>query len=490
MISLQEYKSFDATSLAQMVRNKDVLASELLECALEVLKTSDHNAVIHTMEKKARDQIDQQAQNSGRFQGVPFLLKDLLQAYQGEPMAYGSRALRDYRPIEDSPLVTKFKDSGLIIFGKTNTPEFGLMGVTEPEYFGVTKNPWNPDHTAGGSSGGSAAAVAFGITPMAGAGDGGGSIRIPASCCGLVGLKATRGRFPTGLDGEVWDGAVVEGVLSRSVRDSAYALEEFQGQSLNAFNHLAPIKIGDALERAHEKKFKILLIDSNPFAGAKIEDEVRDNLLATAKSLEQQGHSVEPGSLKIDAMAAARSYLTMYFGQVANDLNTVKTMVGGGREKEVELTTQMLAAIGKNISAFEYVQAKKHWAILSMQINQEFEKYDLIMTPTLATSPLPHHSFDPSQAELVVMQILLSLKATKILLKTGLIEQLASDSLSKLPFTFLTNLTGNPSINVPSGINSQGLPHGVHFIAPHGAEVELLQMAKILEPDKGFPTVF
>lgn len=490
MLSPEEYKKLDATALSQLVKNKDVQALELLETALKLTVDDSHNAVIHLMIEAAQQQISELKEKSGRFHGVPFLLKDLLQAYAGEPMAYGSKSLRDYRPAADSELVEKFRHSGLIIFGKTNTPEFGLMGVTEPDFFGVTENPWKKNHTAGGSSGGSAAAVAAGLAPMAGAGDGGGSIRIPAACCGLVGLKATRGRFPTGIDGEVWDGAVVEGVISRSVRDSAYALEEFQGASLNAPYKIPNIILNDALERAADKKFTIMLVDENPFTDFGLDSEVKVQLHITAKKLEGLGHTVVQRPLKVDAMQAAKSYLTMYFGQVAQHLEDVKKMAGKNRVKDLELTTRLLASLGRQVSASEYVAAKKYWSVLSNDLNREFQDVDLILTPTLATQPLEHHSFDPSDAEMVIMQILLSLRATKLLLKTGIVEQLARDSLSKLPFTFLTNLTGNPSISVPGGLTTKGLPTGMHFIAPHGGEVELLQIAKILEGDQGFATVF
>lgn len=490
MLRPDEYKKLDATDLSELVKKKEVTPLELLEIALKLSQEETYNAVIHLMRDSAQKQIKEFKENTGRFHGVPFLLKDLLQAYAGEPMACGSKALRDYRPMSDSDLVKKFKNSGLVIFGKTNTPEFGLMGVTEPEFFGVTQNPWKTHHTAGGSSGGSAAAVAAGLAPMAGAGDGGGSIRIPAACCGLVGLKATRGRFPSGPDGEVWDGAVVEGVLSRTVRDSAYALEEFQGASLNAPYVLSNIVLADALERAPEKKFKIMLVDENPFTDFGIDNEVKVQLHLAAKKLESLGHTVIQRPLKVDAMQAAKSYLIMYFGQVAQHLEDVKMMAGKDRQKDVELTTKLLASLGRTISACEYVAAKKYWSTLSTDLNREFQEVDLILTPTLATEPLEHHCFDPSDAEMVIIQILLSLRATKLLLKTGIVEQLARDSLSKLPFTFLTNLTGNPSISVPGGLTTKGLPTGLHFIAPHGAEIELLQIAKILEGDQGFPTVF
>lgn len=233
---LPEYTSHDGLGLAQLVRERQVTPLELVNAAIESIEALNPglNAVIHTMYDQAR-QAASGSLPRGPFCGVPFLVKDLIATVAGEPFRCGSRFLRDYRPPADSELIRRYRAAGLIITGKTNTPEFGLTPFTEPERFGPTRNPWNLDRTPGGSSGGSAAAVASGMVPMAGGGDGGGSIRIPASCCGLFGLKPSRGRVPTGPGiGEIWQGAVVEGVLSRSVRDTAALLDAVQGPDLGA----------------------------------------------------------------------------------------------------------------------------------------------------------------------------------------------------------------------------------------------------------------
>ena len=222
-----EYDQFDALGLAELVRDGEVSPRELVVTAIERIDVLNPqiNAVIHRLYEDALAAADQQLPD-GPFAGVPFLLKDLLSLYAGAPTRNGSRICEQYVAPYDSELVRRYRRAGVIIVGKTNTPEFGLTPFTEPELFGPTRNPWDVSRTSGGSSGGSAAAVAAGMVPMAGGGDGGGSIRIPASCCGIFGLKPTRGRTPTGpVEGELWEGAAIEHVLTRSVRDSAVMLD-------------------------------------------------------------------------------------------------------------------------------------------------------------------------------------------------------------------------------------------------------------------------
>ena len=241
-MSFEEYVRYDALGLAQLVRRGEVSPDELLDAALARTAAVNPriNAVIHLMEARARAAIAAGLPD-GPFRGVPFLIKDLIMAYGGEPMRGGSRLLRDYVPPRDEELVARHKAAGLVIFGKTNTPELGMANVTEPELFGPSRNPWNPDRTPGGSSGGSAAAVAAGIVPAAGANDGGGSIRTPASNCGLVGLKPSRGRNPSGPQApELWWGFVAEHAVTRTVRDSAALLDATCGSYAGQLTRLAP----------------------------------------------------------------------------------------------------------------------------------------------------------------------------------------------------------------------------------------------------------
>ncbi len=231
-----EYERYDAMGLAELVGTKKVSPTELFQEAADRIERLNPtvNAVVVRMDEQGRQTAAGELPQ-GPFTGVPFLIKDLLAAYAGVPTSYGNRVLKNIPAAHDSELVRRFKNSGVVILGKTNTPEFGLTGVTEPEVFGPCRNPWNPAHTPGGSSGGSGAAVAAGMVPMASAGDGGGSIRIPAACCGLFGIKPSRGRNPAGPGhGRIWQDAVQEHVISRSVRDSAAMLDATHGGDVGA----------------------------------------------------------------------------------------------------------------------------------------------------------------------------------------------------------------------------------------------------------------
>ena len=232
----QEYDHYDGLGLAELIRQRQITPMELCEEAIDRIERI--NPKINAVVTKMVDQGRRAASNSlpdGPFCGVPFLIKDHDYAYAGVPMTSGCQALKDYVPSHDDEMVVRFKKAGLVILGKTNTPEFALLGITEPELFGPCRNPWNTDHTPGGSSGGSAAAVAAGLVPLAAGGDGGGSIRIPSAYCGLFGLKPSRGRNPSGPDsGQVWLGAVQNHVLTRSVRDSAAMLDATQGADRGA----------------------------------------------------------------------------------------------------------------------------------------------------------------------------------------------------------------------------------------------------------------
>lgn len=242
MSGFAKYDDYDALGLAELVRTNEVSAAELLDEAIACRDriNPEINAVVHDMSDVARNSLKSKLPD-GPFSGVPFLLKDLGQVLAGVPMRVGSRYFNDYVPDYTAEIVNRFRDAGFVTFGKTNTPELGLVGTTEPELFGATLNPWDLSRTAGGSSGGAGAAVAAGIVPMAGASDGGGSIRIPASCNGLVGLKPSRGRNPSGpIAGEGWYGQVQEGVLSRSVRDTAALLDATAGADSGTLNSAPP----------------------------------------------------------------------------------------------------------------------------------------------------------------------------------------------------------------------------------------------------------
>ena len=315
MNGFADYDRYDATGLAQLVRDKETTALELCEAAIARIEAINPkiNAVIHTMFDEAL-QVAAGPLPDGPFTGVPFLLKDLLAAYAGEPFTQGCRGYRNFIPGHDSELVRRYKKTGLVVLGKTNTPEFGLLGVTEPELHGPTRNPWNPERSPGGSSGGSGAAVASGMVPMASGGDGGGSIRIPSAWCGLFGLKPSRGRVPAGPDsGELWQGAAQEHVLTRSVRDSAAMLDAICGPEPGAPYEIPQPRRPYMEEAATTPaKLKIGFNTASPI-GLPVHDECIKAVHTAARLLSDLGHIVEEKAPAIDGAALA-SVISQWLG--------------------------------------------------------------------------------------------------------------------------------------------------------------------------------
>jgi amidase len=304
MTIFSEYTKYDAIGLAELVRNKEITPAELCEEAIRRIEKLNPkiNAVIYPMYDLAQKAINH-IPVEGVFAGVPFLLKDQISEYAGVPMTCGSKALKNYIPDSDSEIVKRYKKAGLVILGKTNCPEFGLLAKTEPDLHGPTRNPWNLDHSSGGSSGGSGAAVSAGMVPMASGSDGGGSIRIPASSCGLFGLKPTRGRTPTGPNaGEIWQGMVVKHVITRSVRDSAATLDILQGADIGAPYSITPPELPYLNEIQYPpRKLRIAFNTKSP-VNTPVHPECEKAVYETAKLLLQLGHDVEEDCPEIDGM--------------------------------------------------------------------------------------------------------------------------------------------------------------------------------------------
>lgn len=481
--SFEEYRQYDGLGLAQLVRNGDVSPEQLLELAInraEVVNPAI-NAIVTPLYEHAQQQI-KAGLPQGPFHGVPFLLKDLLCSLQGTPMSNGSNALKGRISPSDSELARRFKQAGLVMFGKTNTPELGLMGVTEPEAFGAARNPWNTNHTPGGSSGGSAAAIAAGIVPLASAGDGGGSIRIPAACCGLFGMKPSRGLVPTGpYASDHWAGAATEHVLSRSVRDSAAMLDAIAGADGSS---PYPIRRADSYLQALHTPLQPLRIGytAESFIGREVTDDARNAVAHTVKLLQGLGHEVEEVSLQLDGEALADSYLTLYFGQVAADLDFIAQQLNSRLSNlDVEDATKALGMLGKTISAGDYVSALRRWNQFAQTMSTYHQRYDLLLTPVLASAPVEIGAFRPPLWERAAMKVINGLGLHSLLLKTGQVKQMAMDNLEKLPFTQLANMTGQPAMSVPLYWTADGLPLGSQFIAPLGKDELLFQLAAQLE---------
>jgi amidase len=487
MGGFKEYDQYDGLGLAELIREKQVPVSEVCQAATERIDQLNPklNAVVTNMVHLAEKAI-QSLPSSGPFRGVPFLLKDLLAAYAGVPLTSGCKALRNYIPEQDSELVLRYKQAGTIILGKTNTPEFGLLGYTEPELFGPTRNPWNLGHTPGGSSGGTAAAVASGMVPLASGGDGGGSIRIPASCCGLFGLKPTRGRTPTGPDhGELWQGATVEHVITRSVRDSAAMLDATCAPDIGAPYIIAPPKKPYLEEIKRDPlTLKIAFSTRSPL-GTPVNEEIVENTLETARLLEKMGHSVEEKEPDIDGLALAQSYFSMYYGEVAHNIDQLKTVLGrSARPSDVETETWALGLLGRTTSALTFVRAKSMWGEASRAMARFHQEYDLYLTPTLAQPPIKIGALKPKPSERAVLNLINTLRLGRLLKLSGAVEKLALENLSRTPFTQLANFTGQPAMSVPLWRTSDGLPCGMHFMTPFGDEATLFRLASQLEKEK------
>jgi len=487
MGNFSEYDRYDGLGLAELIKMGDVSAQEVCEEAISRIETFNPalNAVIQPMFDRALQAIDAGLPD-GPFRGVPFLLKDLVAAYAGVPLTAGSKAYRNYIPVQDSELVVRFKKAGLVILGKTNCPEFGLLGVTEPELHGPTRNPWNIGHTPGGSSGGSAAAVAAGMTPLASGGDGGGSIRIPSSHCGLFGLKPTRGRNPTGpVYGALWQGAVVEHILSRSVRDSAAVLDATCGADAGA-PYIIPAPERPYLEEAKREPGALkIALNTRSHIDTEVHPECVQAVREAARLLESLGHTVEEARPDLDGQALAKSYLTMYFGEMAADIEALTPILGRKATRhDVESLTWTLGLMGRTFSAGHFVRSMREWDIAAREMGRFHQRYDLYMTPTVAYPPVRIGELNPKPAERVAMNVINALGLGKLLQLSGITDKLAIESLSRTPFTQLANFTGQPAMSVPLHWTADGLPCGVQFIGRFGDEATLFRLAAQLEGAK------
>jgi Asp-tRNAAsn/Glu-tRNAGln amidotransferase A subunit and related amidases len=378
-------------------------------------------------------------------------------------------------------VVARWRRAGLLIFGRTNAPEFGSKGITEPLAFGPTRNPWDLTRTPGGSSGGSAAAVAAGIVPMAGANDGGGSIRIPAACCGLFGLKAGRGRTPSGPEAaEMMHGAAVHGVISRSVRDSALALDVLQGPEAGAPFRVEPpeARYADLLDRP-PPSLRIGFSTRSPIGAAVHPDCVRA-VEQTARLLESLGHRVEEAEPALDSLALARDFLTMWFGQIGALINEVRARTGSGWDG-FEMDTRALAALGHDLRADAYCATHARWNTYTRALAAFHADHDLLLTPTLAQPPAHIGEIATPAWQHAVLRVIFALRATPLLRASGMVDQIAHENLKYVPYTQLANLTGVPAMSVPLHQGENGLPVGVQFVAAWGGEALLLRLAAQLE---------
>lgn len=452
---MNSLNQLDAIEQAHLIRTKQITAKELLTYTIE--RIEEVNPSINALSFKMYEDVESKILNmSGPFAGVPFLMKDL-EFFGHTKYTAGSAYLKNFLAPTDSEYSKRIRNTGLVTIGKTNTCEFGLIPTTEPSLYGPTRNPWNTDYTVGGSSGGAAAAVAAGIVPMAHASDGGGSIRIPASCCGLFGLKPSRGRNPKNPDTV---GLGVNHVISRSVRDSAALLDATHGHNLgDPFTLPNPKNTFLSQVNKEPRKFKIAILHTH-FNGKKIHPDCEEAVLDAAKLCESVGHHVEEASPKIDVEQYNNAFQVIWQSSFAQGMNSLAKLIGRPPQlEELESYTWEVYNRGNSYQAVEYLAALGYMQQVTKQVAEFYNQYDLFLTATLSEPPL---------------------KIGELTYK-GNIDKYVNRLNDWVPYTPLANTTGCPAMSIPLLWNKDKLPIGVHFMAPLGDEVTLFQLAGQLE---------
>ena len=483
MSTFGEYTEYDAVGLSELIKEKQVSKTEVVQAAIAQIEKFNPqiNAVVHKqfdMAKINAEAID------GPLSGVPFLLKDLLGEDAGQPSTSSCPPMQDWVASEDSELVKRFKNCGLNILGRTNTPQLGIYGVTESQFRGPCLNPWNLNHTPGGSSGGSAAAVAARMVPLAHGGDGGGSIRIPAAHCGLVGLKSTRGRFPAGpFRGERWNGFVSEGVITRSVRDTALILDLVSGSDSGAPYASPPKPQTSFLETvASAEKGPRLTIafTRKPLYGATLDKDNESALMHTVSLLESLGHTVEEACPEYDQEGLTFAYYIVVATGVGLGVRQMEAKLGRKIAlDELEMSTWALETISKSFTAAEYSEQVDFIHRESRRISRFFDKYDAFLTPTAAKPPVQIGEFALTKKDILQIHFLRKFPLRGLINKA--LHALATNAIAATPNTMMFNQTGQPAISVPLFWNEDNLPIGSQLVGRFGDETTLIQLARELE---------
>jgi amidase len=463
MKGLPEVESLDALGQAELVRKKEVKPIELVEGAIQRIERLNPslNVVVTPMYEYARKQASAPVAE-GVFAGVPFLLKDFLAEFAGVRFTEGTAFLRDYVPMQDSELVKRFKKAGLIIVGKTNTPELALGVTTEPLLFGPTHNPWDTSRIAGGSSGGSASAVAARIVPMAHGNDAGGSIRIPASCCGVFGLKPTRARNSLSPHyGDIFTGLWVEHALTLSVRDSAALLDATSGPAFGD-PYWAPPPLRPFYQEIGAKpgKLRIAFATRSPL-GTEVHSDCQMAVTHAASLCAELGHEVTEAAPAFNAELLWQSFTTVLSAGSAWVINDWGRRTG--RKPTSEFFEPFVWAFkqrGDNVSAPDYLLVLQDLQKLTRDIARFFIDYDIWLTPTLGAPPVPLGTFRFSGEDPF---------------------ELRRRMVNFSPFTLISNVTGQPAMSVPLFWNEEGLPVGTHFMGRFGDEAKLFRLAAHLE---------
>jgi amidase len=461
---VDELMNLDACAQAKLVRRGDVSATDLVNASIERIEKINPslNAVIDTFFERALEEAALVPKDAP-FAGVPLLIKDIVAEYEGTALTEGSAFLAgNYVSPRDSELVRRYRQAGFIIVGRTNSPEFALLPTTEPEHFGPTRNPWNTDLTTGGSSGGSTAAVAAGMVAAAHANDGGGSIRVPSSCCGLVGLKPTRGRNSLGpYIGDAANGLLCDHVVTRTVRDSAAILDVSSGPAAgDPYWPQLPERPFAAEVDQKPKRLRIGLGTTPPTGNAAHADCVAA-AEATARLCEELGHDVEEASPNIDGERLYKAFGSVWAGFLCWAIKDYAIRMGREpKEEYFELATWRTYLHGERQSSGDYLLAVQALQQISRDVAQFYDDYDVWLTPTLAQPPMPLGYFDYTRET-----------------RKQHIARLAEYTC----FTLVGNVTGQPGISLPMHWNADGLPIGIQFLGRYGDEAGLIQIASQLE---------
>jgi amidase/6-aminohexanoate-cyclic-dimer hydrolase len=461
---------YDGLGLARLVRDKELTAAELLEAVIARAEARNPalNAIVGRLYDQARAAVAA-GLPAGPFTGVPYLLKDLGALYTGAETSFGSAFFAGFVADHDSELTARLRRAGLVIFGKTNTPEMGLAPSTEPRRFGATRNPWNLAYSAGGSSGGAAAAVAAGILPMAHATDGGGSIRIPASCCGLFGMKPTRARNPMGPDaGEGWGGASVAHAVTRTVRDSAALLDATAGPDVGD-PYWAPPPAGPFLAEVGRDPGRLrIALTTTSFNGQAVGADCVEAAREAARLCESLGHIVEEARPEVDGSALGVATRIVIGANVRALLEARAAALGRPlAPADVERMTWARAVDGTTFAAWEYARSVNVIHRTGRAVARFFTRHDVLLSPTMCQPPYPlgvmDMSGDDDAAYLAAV-------------------------LASIGFTSLFNSSGNPAMSVPLAWSASGLPIGVQFAGRFGDEATLFRLAGQLERARPWAT--
>ncbi len=459
----EQFERYDGLGLAELIRTKEATPEEVLAATLERIdgRNPAINAVVTRMDDHARAAI-RAGLPDGPFKGVPYLLKDLGALYTGVVTSYGSGLFASNVPDHDSEIVARMKRAGLVIVGKSNTPEMGIAPSTEPRLFGPTRNPWNLGHSAGGSSGGAAAAVAAGMLPMAHATDGGGSIRIPASACGLFGLKPTRARNPMGPDaGEGWSGASIGHAVTWSVRDSAALLDATSGPDIGD-PYWAPPPARPFLEEVGRDPGRLrIALTTTPWLAGPVDPECAEAVRGAAKLCASLGHHIEEARPEFDEAAWGQASRTIVVASLTFTLETRAAALGRSlSQDDVERITWERVQEARAFSAADYARAIHTVHRTGRAVARFLEHYDILLTPTMAKPPHPLGVLSLSNPDSAAF--------------------LAARTAS-VGFTALFNSSGHPAMSVPLAVSKSGLPLGVQFVARFGDEATLFRLASQLE---------